>query len=154
MNVKRILKAVAGLTVLSLPIGAVADTDGIVTKVSKYSVEETMDRLEAVAKTKQATVFARVDYSVMAKKIGVKMRPAQLLIFGRGKGSPPMIQVNPLVGLDLPPKVLVYEDHDGKVKLSYVVGDYLKKRHNVMGRDKKFAGLTRMLNAVTDKALE
>jgi len=154
MNLYRTYYLIVGMAIGLLSTSAVAEQASIVTKISKYSVAETMDRLEAVAKSKQATVFARIDYTEMANRINVKIRPAQLLIFGRGKGAPHMIQAAPLVGLSLPPKVLVYEDLDGQVKLSYIIGEHIKQQHGVKDRDSKFKGLTGMLNAVTDKALE
>ncbi|MGI9350051.1 MAG: DUF302 domain-containing protein [Rhizobiaceae bacterium] len=154
MNLYKRYFLIVGIAIGLLPLSAVAEQASIVTKISKYSVTETMDRLEAVAKSKQVTIFARIDYTEMANRIDVKIRPAQLLIFGRGKGAPHMIQAAPLVGLSLPPKVLVYEDIDGQVKLSYIIGEQIKRQHRVKDRDAKFKGLTNMLNAVTDKALE
>jgi uncharacterized protein (DUF302 family) len=83
---------------------------GIVTKASKYSVVESMDRVEAAAKSIGANIFARIDYQQMSKKVNVDIRPNQLLIFGRGAGGPYIIKEAPLAGIDIPFKALVWED--------------------------------------------
>ena len=100
--------------------GGLLDKDsGIVTKPSQYSVSETIDRVEAAAMGVGANIFTRIDYQEMSKKVGVEIRPNQLLIFGRGKGGPFLVKEAPLAGIDLPFKALAWEDAQGKVWLSY-----------------------------------
>lgn len=114
--------------------GGLLDKDsGIVTKPSKYSVSETMDRVEAAAKAGGTIIFNRVDYQEIGKKVGVEIRPNQLLIFGRGKGGPFVIKEAPLAGIDLPFKALAWEDAQGKVWLSYTNGSYIDKKYAVKG---------------------
>jgi uncharacterized protein (DUF302 family) len=98
--------------------GLVDKNAGIVTKPSKYSVTETMDRVEAAAKGVGANIFNRIDYQEMSKKVKVDIRPNQLLIFGRGAGGPYIIKEAPLAGIDIPFKALAWEDSQGKVWLS------------------------------------
>jgi uncharacterized protein (DUF302 family) len=87
--------------------GLLDQNTGIVTKPSRYSVTETMDRVEAAAKAVGASIFARIDYQEMSKKVNVDIRPNQLLIFGRGAGGPHIIKQAPLAGIDIPFKALV-----------------------------------------------
>ena len=102
--------------------------EGIISKASKYSVAETLDRVEAVLGTKGIRVFARVDHSGEAEKVGLKMRPTQLLIFGNPKGGTPVMVAAPTAAIDLPLKALAWQDDDGQVWLSYNDPEYLKKR--------------------------
>ena len=102
--------------------------EGIISKASEYSVAETLDRVEAVLGEKGIRVFARVDHSGEAEKVGLKMRPTQLLIFGNPKGGTPVMLAAPTAAIDLPLKALAWQDGDGKVWLSYNDPEYLKKR--------------------------
>ncbi|MGA7379974.1 MAG: DUF302 domain-containing protein [Terriglobales bacterium] len=102
--------------------------EGIISKASKYSVAETLDRVEEVLREKGIRVFARVDHSGEAEKVGLKMRPTQLLIFGSPKGGTPVMVAAPTAAIDLPLKALAWQDDDGKVWLSYNDPEYLKQR--------------------------
>jgi uncharacterized protein (DUF302 family) len=112
-----------------LPVQA-AD-NGLVNIPSKYSVPETLDRLEAIVKKQGLTVFARINFSGDAAKSGLKMKPSQLLIFGNPKAGTPLMIAAPTLAIDLPLKVLAWEDPDGKVWLSYNKPEYLKERHGL-----------------------
>jgi len=105
--------------------------NGMVHLASTRSVAETLAKLESILKAKGVMVFARVDHSGEAEKIGLKMRPTQVLIFGNPKGGTPVMVAAPTVAIDLPLKALVWEDADGKVWLSYNSAEYLKNRHNI-----------------------
>jgi uncharacterized protein (DUF302 family) len=127
-------RALAGL-VLSLaicagPATAHAADDGLITKPSKYSVQETVTRFQAAIKQKEAAgfvVFTEIDHAAAAKKFGLDMRPRTVIVFGNPKlGTPAMVQT-PLLAIDVPPKALVWEDDQGKVWLSYNSSDYLYK---------------------------
>lgn len=106
---------------------ALAD-NGIVSKESRYSVSETITRLEAVLKGKGIAIFARIDHAGEAEKAGLKMRPAQLLIFGNPKAGTPIMNAAPLAALDLPLKALAWQDAEGKIWLSYNDPIYIKER--------------------------
>jgi uncharacterized protein (DUF302 family) len=105
--------------------------NGLVHLRSPYSVAETLKRLERVLQTRHHRVFARVDHSGEAEKVGLKMRPTQLIIFGSPKSGTPLMVASPTLAIDLPLKALVWEDTDGKVWLSYNSPDYLKRRHEI-----------------------
>src|SRR6516165_7476322 len=95
------------------------------------SVDETVDRLKDILQSKQITLFALIDYSGEAAKVRLKMPPTKLLIFGNPKGGTPLMLAAPSTALDLPLKILVAEDAQGKVWLSYNSPDYLKERHGL-----------------------
>jgi uncharacterized protein (DUF302 family) len=105
--------------------------NGIVNVSSKYSVPETLERLQLVVKSRGLMVFARIDFSSDAAKAGLRMRPTQLLIFGNPKAGTPLMVASPSIALDLPLKALAWEDGDGKVWLSYNQPEYLKQRHGL-----------------------
>jgi len=105
--------------------------NGMVHLSSPYSVSETLKKLDAVLQSRGLTVFARIDHSGEAEKVGMKMHPTQLIIFGSPKGGTPLMVASPTLAIDLPLKALVWEDAGGKVWLSYNTAEYLKQRHNV-----------------------
>jgi len=96
---------------------------------SIYSVVDTLRRLETLLEFNGLTIFARVDHSGEAAKVGLQMRPTQLLIFGSPKGGTPLMQAAPTVAIDLPLKTLVWEDEHGKVWISHNSPEYLQQRH-------------------------
>jgi len=104
---------------------------GIVHVPSKHSVPETVQRLDALVKSRGLTVFARIDFSGDADKIGLRMRPTQLLIFGNPQAGTPLMIASPSLALDLPLKALAWEDAQGTVWLSYNKPEYLKERHGL-----------------------
>lgn len=108
-----------------------ATRNGIVKVPSKYSVSETLERLEALLKSRGLTVFARIDFSGDAAKVGLHMPATQLLIFGNPKSGTPLMIASPSIALDLPLKALAWEDAQGKAWLSYNAPEYLTQRHGV-----------------------
>ena len=105
--------------------------NGLITHASSYSVVETLDRLEAILHSKNITVFARIDHSGEAAKVGLAMPPTQLLIFGNPKGGTPIMLAAPLSAIDLPLKALAWQDADGKVWISINDPRYLQSRYNL-----------------------
>ena len=105
--------------------------EGIVKIPSHQSVDETVDKLKTILKSKGVTLFALVDHSGEAEKVGMKMPTTKLLIFGNPKGGTPLMLAAASAALDLPLKILVAEDSDGKVWISYNSPDYLKERHGL-----------------------
>lgn len=104
---------------------------GIVDRPSNHSVNETVERLKNILQAKGVTLFALVDHSGEAEKVGMKMRPTKLLIFGNPKSGTPVMLAAPSVAIDLPLKILVWEDGSGKVWVSYNSPEYLKERHGL-----------------------
>jgi uncharacterized protein (DUF302 family)/uncharacterized membrane protein YidH (DUF202 family) len=109
---------------------AVTD-NGIVDTPSNHSVDETVEKLKGILRDKGIALFALVDHSGEAEKAGMKMPPTKLLVFGNPKGGTPVMLAAPSIAIDLPLKVLVWEDSRGKTWLSYNSPEYLKKRHGV-----------------------
>jgi uncharacterized protein (DUF302 family) len=110
---------------------AVQKEEGIVKIPSDRSVDETVDKLKTILQSKGVTLFALVDHSGEAEKVGLKMPPTKLLIFGNPKGGTPLMLASPSVAIDLPLKILVAEDSEGKVWISYNSAEYLKDRHGL-----------------------
>ena len=110
---------------------APATNKGIIDRPSNHSVEQTVDRLKNILQSKGVTLFALVDHSGEAEKAGMKMRPTKLLIFGSPKAGTPLMFAAPSIAIDLPLKILVWEDSQGKSWISYNSPDYLKERHGL-----------------------
>jgi uncharacterized protein (DUF302 family) len=124
--------------------------DGIVSKPSKYSVPETLHRLETILTAKGIKIFALVDHSGEAEKAGLKMPPTQLLIFGNPKGGTPVMLAAPTAAIDLPWKALAWQDANGQVWLSYNDAAYIQRRFGLSDDViKPLAGL----GAVIEQAL-
>jgi uncharacterized protein (DUF302 family) len=121
-------------SLLFLPLAQAAD-DGMVTMKSPYSVDETLDRFEKAVTSKGMTVFARVDHAQGAASVDLKLRPTQLLIFGNPKIGTLLMQSNQTAAIDLPLKLLAWQDADGQVWIAYNDPGYLVKRHNITDRD-------------------
>ncbi len=111
-------------------VAPMADS-GIINKASNHSVDETVEKLKGVLQAKGVTLFALVDHSGEAEKVGMKMRPTKLLIFGNPKGGTPVMLAAPSAAIDLPLKILVWEDAQGKVWASYNSPTYLQQRHGI-----------------------
>jgi len=125
--------------------------NGLVHTSSIYSVVDTLRRLETLLEFNGLTIFARVDHSGEAAKVGLQMRPTQLLIFGSPKGGTPLMQAAPTVAIDLPLKALVWEDEHGKVWITHNSPEYLQQRHGFPEElVKKIAGA----GALIQKAVE
>jgi uncharacterized protein (DUF302 family) len=104
---------------------------GIVDIRSNHSVDQTVERIKGILNAKGVTLFAFVDHSGEAEKVGMKMPPTKLLIFGSPKAGTPVMLTAPSIAIDLPLKVLVWEDSSGNVWISYNSPAYLQKRHSV-----------------------
>ena len=105
--------------------------NGIIDKPGNHSVDETAKKLQAILRAKGIALFALVDHSGEAAKVGMKMRPTKLLIFGNPKAGTPLMQASPSIAIDLPLKILIWEDAAGKVWVSYNSSTYLRERHHL-----------------------
>ncbi len=105
--------------------------NGIVDIPSRHPVDETVEKIQGILEAKGVTLFALVDHSGEAEKVGMTMRPTKLLIFGSPKAGTPVMLAAPSIAIDLPLKLLVWEDEAGKAWISYNSADYLARRHNV-----------------------
>ena len=108
-----------------------AMNNGIVDKPTNHSVDETVEKLKGILQSKGVTLFATVDHGGEAAKVGMKMPPTKLLIFGSPKAGTPLMLARPSVAIDLPLKILIWEDAQGKAWLSYNRPAYLQERHGI-----------------------
>lgn len=107
------------------------DTNGIISIPSRYSVEETVDRLKHLLQEKGIQLFAVVDHSGEAAKVGLRMPPTKLAIFGSPKAGTPLMLATPSIAIDLPLKILIAEDKSGSVSVSWNAPAYLAARHQL-----------------------
>ena len=105
--------------------------NGIAQILSHHSVDETLQRLEEALQAKAVTLFALVDHSGEAARVGLQMPPTKLAIFGNPKGGTPLMLAAPSIAIDLPLKILIAEDAQGKVWISYNTAEYLEQRHHL-----------------------
>ena len=123
---------VVGLVLSTLGAGKPVDNNnGIVTIPSHHSVDETVERLKTILQSKGSTLFAVIDHRGEAAKVGIKMPNTKLVIFGNPKGGTPVMLATPSVAIDLPLKILVAEEAQGKVWVSYNSPQFLKERHGI-----------------------
>jgi len=106
-------------------------SNGIIDKPTSHSVDETVEKLMGILRDKGIALFALIDHSGEAEKVGIKMRPTKLLIFGSPKAGTPLMLAAPSSAIDLPLKILIWEDAQGKVWVSYNSPAYLQERHNL-----------------------
>ncbi|WP_455205021.1 DUF302 domain-containing protein [Kaarinaea lacus] len=120
--------------------------NGLVTKKSKYSADETIDRLEKALKEKGINVFARVSHKKNAEGVNLSLRPTELLIFGNPKLGTHFFTSNQTAGIDLPMKALAWEDDKGQVWFTYNDPKYIAKRHGINDRDDIAAKMSKALD--------
>jgi uncharacterized protein (DUF302 family) len=129
-----------------------ADAD-LVTLPSPYGANETVDRVKWLLDQKKIEVFAHIDHAEGAKRVGLSLRPTQVLIFGNPQAGTPLMQSQQTIGLDLPMRILVWEDDADKVWLTYRRPELLAQRHHVADRDEAVkaldAGLAALAGAAT-----
>lgn len=124
-------KMLLTLVLLVLPPLLLADDSGLEGRISHYSMYETLDRLESVLQAKGIKVLALIDHGAEAQSAGLELRPTRLLIFGSPKIGTPLMQEAPTIGLDLPMKVLLWEDDRGAVRITWTAGQALARRHGL-----------------------
>jgi len=142
---------VAMLLALALPLSASA-AEELATKPSKHSVKETLDRLTAALEEKGITPLARVDHAAAAKAAGLALRPTEVLFFGNSKLGTPLMQANRHIAIDLPLRVLAWEDDAGKVWIGYTRPETLKVRYKIEGRDEVLKAMTGALEGFISTA--
>ena len=130
---------------------ATASSKGLVARSSNHSVDETVSRLKSILQSKGVTLFAVVDHSGEAEKVGMKMPATKLLIFGSPKAGTPLMLAAPSIAIDLPLKILVSEDAQGKTWISYNSPEYLQSRH---GFPRELRANIAVVDALAAKAAE
>lgn len=128
---------------------------GVTTKSSSYSVPETLERLQQTIHAKGLMLFAHIDHSAAARDVGLTMQEAHVLIFGSPKAGTPLMVASPLVALDLPLRVLVWQDQDGHTWVSYTSIAYLAERYSIPGAlVKNVAGIDTLVDAALHTEVE
>jgi len=128
--------------------------EGLTTIPSSLGPKETMDRLVAEIRAKGMNVFARIDHAAGAAEGGLKLRPTELILFGNALGGTPLMQSVQTVGIDLPLKVLVWQDAEGKTWVSYNEPRWIAQRHGVTSTEQVVSKMTDMLSAMLRKAAD
>ncbi|PYK77315.1 MAG: hypothetical protein DME37_12820 [Verrucomicrobia bacterium] len=122
--------------------------EGLTTIPSRFGPKETMDRLVAEINAKGMNVFARIDHAAGAAEVGLTLRPTELIIFGNARGGTPLMQSVQTVGIDLPLKVLVWQDAESKTWLSYNEPSWIAQRHGIIN-SQPVSGLVLGISALT-----
>lgn len=128
--------------------------DGLISVQSRYSVKETIDRFENASKARGQIIFARVDHSAGALKIGATLRPTELLIFGNPMGGTPLMACAQTAGIDLPMKALAWQDAKGQVWLGYNDPRFLMQRHGISECGAVAENLTKALAGLAQEAVK
>jgi uncharacterized protein (DUF302 family) len=143
------------ITISHLKTGMVSDymsqsnVNGLVRVKSQHSFVDTLSRLESTVQGKGLTIFARIHFSDDAEKAGLKMDPSALVIFGNPRAGTPLMQAAPTLAIDFPLKILVSQDKNGTVWVSYNTPDYLRERHNIPADlIKNIAGIAQIADTV------
>ncbi len=131
--------------------GTPPSVEGIVTRPSPFSVEETLERLQAAIHSRNLNIFAHIDHSGEARRVGLTMQEAHVLIFGNPKGGTPLMIASPLLALDLPLKVLVWQSADDQVWVSTTSVTYLRDRYAI---PQELVGNLAVVDAVIEQALK
>ncbi len=134
-------------------LGTVSAADGLVSKKSPFNVEQTANRLEKALKAKGMTVFARIDHSANAHKVGLKLPPTIVVIFGNPKIGTKLMQCAQTVAIDLPQKMLIRQDANGQVWIAYNDPAYLAKRHHITGCEPVVKKISAALGHFSDMAI-
>jgi|SRR5581483_255907 len=126
--------------------------EGLITIASAHPPKETADRLAAAIAERGMTVMARIDHAGGAAKVGMTLRPTEVLIFGNPKGGTPLMQAAQTIGIDLPLKALVWQDEAGKTWIGYNDPTWLAKRHNIGGAQQTVSAMSSALAAIVKQA--
>ncbi len=137
---------------LALLTGPALAVDGMVKVLSQHDVATTESRLVAILESKGMKVFARVPHSDGAAGVGIELRPTKLVIFGNPKVGAPLMQCQQSVAIDLPQKMLIWEDEEGQTWLSYNDPAYLQARHDIKGCDPVLETITKALAGISAAA--
>jgi uncharacterized protein (DUF302 family) len=128
MDTSRAIKSTVAIASFAFAHVAIGADDGLITKQSRYSVKETIERFESAIKAREGSgffVFTEIDHAAAAKKFGLDLLPRTVIVFGNPKLGTPVMKNTPLLAIDVPPKALVWQDDEGKVWLSYNSAAYL-----------------------------
>jgi uncharacterized protein (DUF302 family) len=146
------LLLILALTGLFASSAMADEVDGLIKMKSMHSVTVTIDRLANIVKKKGITVALRWNHSAKSNKLGIKMRPTELLIFGNPKLGSYLMTAEQTAAIDMPLKAIAWKDAKGQVWLAYNDPAYIAKRHHISDRDQVLAKISKALAAMTSKA--
>jgi len=127
--------------------------DGLVTSRTPRPPEETIARLKAEIAARKLTIFAEIDHAAGAEAVGLTLRPLFLIIFGAAKGGAPLMQAGATAGMDLPLKLLVWQDAEGETQVSYNDPHWVAKRHGLAAVEAPVRALSELLSGLVDAAV-
>jgi len=130
------------------------DNNGLIATVSPYDVSETSDRLESIIKDKDLTIFNHIDHSVNAANAELELNPTQVIIFGNPKVGTPLMQCSPTSAIDLPQKILIYQDANNQTQIVYNDPQYLQQRHNITDCDSVLKKISGALEGIVKEAVK
>jgi len=137
------------LIILALGVSLLAND--IIVKESNCSVDETVDNLKNIVRSKGLSIFAVINHQGNAKQVDMKLNESKMLIFGNPKLGTSLMQQDMKVGLDLPLRILVYVDSDSKVKMAYRDGSWLANKH-ILNAPKKLQKMNKAMENITTRA--
>lgn len=140
------------LLLVLIAVPAASAGEGLVTVKSSYNAKETADRVERLAKERGMTLFDRIDHAEGARTAGMTLRPTEVLIFGNPKGGTPLMLCEQRAGIDLPLKMLVWEDGNGVVRIGYSDPEVLKDRYGITGCDEVLGKMKGFLGKLASDA--
>lgn len=146
---KKSILTVLSILFIAIPVEA---ADGVVNVPSAFNVEQTAHRMESILKEKGMTIFNRIKHSEGAGKVGIELRDTELIIFGNPKVGSPLMKCQQSVAIELPQKVLIWEDDKAKVWISYNDPRYLEKRHNITGCEEVISKIEKALAGIAKSA--
>jgi uncharacterized protein (DUF302 family) len=146
-----VVLAVVGL--MGVPRHSAHAADGLIVKDSDFGVTKTVDRLGIALERKGITVFKRINHAKGAESVGMKLAAAEVIFFGTPKLGTLLMQSNPMIGLDLPLRALVWKAADGSVKLAYTDAAWLANRHGITDKAKVFKKMAGALDKFTEMAV-
>jgi len=159
MKIRIVILAMVGVAFVAASLAQAGDNNqhvgsnhGMISKKSAYGVKETLDRLETILKEKGITIVTRWSHDAGAKKVGIALRPTELLLFGNPKLGSHMFTSAQTAGIDLPLKALAWEDEKGQVWLTYNDPVYIANRHGITDRAEIVAKMTGALDKFTGVA--
>ena len=145
-------KSILATLIMLFVTFCVSAADGVQNVRSQFSVKKTADRMERILREKGMTIFNRIKHSESAGEVGIELRETELIIFGNPKAGSPLMKCQQSIALDLPQKVLIWQDENNKVWLSYNDPRYLKKRHHVANCEKVISKIGNVLADITKTA--
>jgi uncharacterized protein (DUF302 family) len=128
--------------------------EGLTTIRSNFGPGETMSRIDAGIKARGMTIFARIDHAALAAEAGLTLRPTELILFGNPRSGTPLMQANQTIGMDLPLKMLVWQDASGGTWVSYNEPDWLSRRHGIGGAERVIGAMSAALKGIVAEVAE